>query len=347
MVLLSNVPDDTFLDDFELHPGPTDPSVLYLQAEHRSTNVWKAGGGDSQRTRVRCKFPALHSRLVPILRKLRFDGIASLAGITIDWSLITALVERWSPETHTFHLPTGECTITLQEVTVLLGLRIDGNAITGSTHAEGGWKDHIKNMFGKAPDSKSQALVGSRIKLSWLDLAVPEVLADDAEERELVRYTQAYLLQLLGGVLFTDHQGSQVHCIFIPLLQDLDRCATLSWGSGVLAFLYRELCKSCKIDVEEMAGCVLLVQLWAWTRLPTLAPIPSPPPMDIWGDLAGPYALRWCGPKSYVDVSSHVVCVHRLSLDVLVPLQFIWMPYTDVLDTLDEHCRKGYPSSCC
>ncbi|KAL8123664.1 hypothetical protein AgCh_011589 [Apium graveolens] len=161
-------------------------------------------------------------------------------------------------------------------------------------------------MFGKAPDSKSRALVGSRLKLSWLDSAVPEVLADDAEECELVRYTQAYLLQLLGGVLFADHQGSQ----------------------------------SCKIDVEEMAGCVLLVQLWAWTRLPTLAPIPSPPPMDIWGDLAGPYALRWCGPKSYADVSSHVVCVHQLSLDVLVPPQFIWMPYTDVLDTLDEHCRE-------
>ncbi|XP_074364215.1 serine/threonine-protein phosphatase 7 long form homolog [Apium graveolens] len=193
---------------------------------------------------------------------------------------------------------------------MILGLRIDGNVITGSTHAEGvegGWRDLIRNMFGTSPDPvKSRSMVGARLKLSWLDSVVPKVLADDADERELVRYTQAYLQQSLGGVLFTDHQGSQVHCMFIPLLQNLDHCATLSWGSGVLAYLYRELCKSCKIGVEEMAGCVLLVQLWAWTRLPTLAPVPSKSPLDVWGDIAGPYGFRWCVPKSFADVTSHV-----------------------------------------
>lgn len=94
----SNASDDTITADFELQPGPRDPSVLYLQPEHRSSNVWNAGGGDSQRSRVRCKFPTLHSRMVPIFRKLGFDGVARLAGISIDWSLVTAMVERWRPE---------------------------------------------------------------------------------------------------------------------------------------------------------------------------------------------------------------------------------------------------------
>ncbi|CAI0448511.1 unnamed protein product, partial [Linum tenue] len=46
-----------------------------------------------------------------------------------DASLITALVERWRPETSTFHLPFGEVTITLEEVVTLSCLAIDGDAV--------------------------------------------------------------------------------------------------------------------------------------------------------------------------------------------------------------------------
>ena len=48
----------------------------------------------------------------------------------IDWPLITCLVERWQPETHTFHVPIREMTITLQDVAIILGLRIDEPAVT-------------------------------------------------------------------------------------------------------------------------------------------------------------------------------------------------------------------------
>ena len=37
-----------------------------------------------------------------------------------------------------------------------------------------------------------------------------------------------------------------------------------SFGSGVLAYLYRELCKSVDPERKNMGGCVLLLQLWAW-----------------------------------------------------------------------------------
>ncbi|KAK5812482.1 hypothetical protein PVK06_027912 [Gossypium arboreum] len=44
--------------------------------------------------------------------------------------LIAALVERWRPKSHTFHFPCGEVTITLQYVTIQLGLSINGEAVT-------------------------------------------------------------------------------------------------------------------------------------------------------------------------------------------------------------------------
>lgn len=89
--------DDMDIDNLNLCPGPRVSSVLHLQAEHRSTNIWKAGGGDSQRSRVCNKFLPLHSRMYPILRDARFDGVARLTGIHIDWSLVTALVHSTCP----------------------------------------------------------------------------------------------------------------------------------------------------------------------------------------------------------------------------------------------------------
>lgn len=58
-------------------------------------------------------------------------GLLKIPFISLDWHLITALVERWRPETHTFHMRCGELTITLQDVAVILGLPIDGDAIIG------------------------------------------------------------------------------------------------------------------------------------------------------------------------------------------------------------------------
>ena len=50
----------------------------------------------------------------------------------IDWPLITYLIERWQPKTHTFNVPVEEMTITLQDVAIILCLRIDGPAVTGT-----------------------------------------------------------------------------------------------------------------------------------------------------------------------------------------------------------------------
>ena len=72
-------------------------------------------------------------RVVNIIKALGLEGLLWVSGREIDHGLITALVERWRLETHTFHMPHGEVSITLQDMEVLLGLPVDGVAITGST----------------------------------------------------------------------------------------------------------------------------------------------------------------------------------------------------------------------
>ncbi|MBA0688531.1 hypothetical protein Goari_006308, partial [Gossypium aridum] len=43
-------------------------------------------------------------------------------GCKLDPKLISTFVERWRHETHTFYLPCRECTITLEDVQLQLGL---------------------------------------------------------------------------------------------------------------------------------------------------------------------------------------------------------------------------------
>ena len=61
-----------------------------------------------------------------------FYEVFRVCDIQLDWAIITIMVERWCQETHTVHLHVGEATITLQDVAVLLGLRVHGPAIIGT-----------------------------------------------------------------------------------------------------------------------------------------------------------------------------------------------------------------------
>lgn len=144
-----------------MHPWPKDHSVLHLQTDHRLSIVWKVEGGDSQRSRHynpnNIKFPPLHSRMAPILQDLSFDGVSRLTGIQINWSLITVFIERWRPETHTFHLPIRECMISLHDVSCLFCLRVDGAAVTSFTTVEGGWGKIVEHVLGVFPSKEEES----------------------------------------------------------------------------------------------------------------------------------------------------------------------------------------------
>ena len=63
---------------------------------------------------------------------------------------LTALIDHWRPETHTFHLRTGEMTLTLQDIAMITGLPIDGKPLCMSTDSDG-WREQMFALIGMVP----------------------------------------------------------------------------------------------------------------------------------------------------------------------------------------------------
>ena len=68
----------------------------------------------------------------------------------MDGPLITTFVNRWRPDTHSFHLASGEMSVLMQDVGYILAIGLDGPAVTGITDTEN-WKDLVEEVTGIRP----------------------------------------------------------------------------------------------------------------------------------------------------------------------------------------------------
>ena len=133
------------------------------------------------------------------LYMIRFDfyGLYSFRHVTFDLGLIISLVERWRPKTHTVQLLIGEMTITLQDVVIILGLRIHRPPVTGTCNLD--WSSLCHELLGVIP--LPFELRRSIISTQWLSqqLSTPPIKADDVT---LERSAQAFILAFLESTLF-------------------------------------------------------------------------------------------------------------------------------------------------
>jgi len=68
--------------------------------------------------------------VIEYIRRGGFFTHSQLRWARLNWPLLTTQIDKWRPETSTFHLRHGEMTITLQDVTMLLGPKIDNSAVS-------------------------------------------------------------------------------------------------------------------------------------------------------------------------------------------------------------------------
>ncbi|KAF1891541.1 hypothetical protein Lal_00012434 [Lupinus albus] len=117
---------------------------------------------------------------------------------------IWVLTERWRPETHTFHLPCGECTITLEDVSLQLGMNVNGLPVTGPTYFD--WDEMCGEFLGKVP-IVGEDMRGCELKLNWLVENFSE-LPSDPTEIQLQQYYRAQILYIIGGKLIPDKSNT-------------------------------------------------------------------------------------------------------------------------------------------
>lgn len=204
--------------------------------------------------------------------------------INNDKYLISALVESWRPKTNTFHLPVGEMTITLQDVSCLWGLPIHGRPITGQ--ADGSWVDMIERLLGipmeeqhmkqkKRKKEDDMTMVSySRYSISLSKLRDRfRVMPKNATEREINWYTRALVLDIIGSMVFTDTSGDGVPAMYLQFMVNLSEQTEYNWGAAALSMLYRQLSIASEKERAEISRPLLLQQLWSWSRLPLGRPV--------------------------------------------------------------------------
>ncbi|RWR73460.1 serine/threonine-protein phosphatase 7 long form [Cinnamomum micranthum f. kanehirae] len=120
----------------ELNPGPLDRSILQEQDCHISEVIWsgrEVGPLVCKPATILSDKWSLNATQEANVQETGLLHLSKLQKITIDHALISALVERWRPETNTFHLASGEATVTLEDVAYIYGLPINGRGVTGRT----------------------------------------------------------------------------------------------------------------------------------------------------------------------------------------------------------------------
>ncbi|XP_028769955.1 serine/threonine-protein phosphatase 7 long form homolog [Neltuma alba] len=176
-----------------INPGPEDNSLLYLQTQHISQQVWNENVSRILHTRR-----VMHAnrmieppnQILEYLRLAGFYGVARVGQFDYDRSLVSALIERWRPETHTFHTTRGECTITLEDVAIQLGLPCVGMPVIGKTDFN--WQDVCEWLLGVRPPA--DRILGQRLLMNWLEEHFNH-LPDDADDVQVQQFTRAYILR--------------------------------------------------------------------------------------------------------------------------------------------------------
>ena len=172
----------------------------------------------------------------------RFTSIY-IFGSRCAYNLSTSfLFCRWRPETHNFHLPCGEMTVTLQDTQKFLGVRISGRPVIGH-YTVAGWRGRVEVFLGRELPPVTSGARSSGVLISWLRQNFGQC-PDHADEQTVTYYCRAWIMHLFDCVMFPTRRETPRHgCTCPVLLTGTRRGATAGvpqcWGTCTGSFARR------------------------------------------------------------------------------------------------------------
>ncbi|XP_028225895.1 protein MAIN-LIKE 1-like [Glycine soja] len=221
--------------------GPRDPSVLTSFADHVAHAVWS---GQER--------PDL--KLVSHRRKVTLIGrpVPEIKGLT-----------------STFHLPVGELTITLDDVSLLLHL-----PITGALHSFHALSTEetifllteLLEVSAEEVRAETALTHGAYIRLGW----VRDIYEMRCQARRWIVAARAYLLHLVGCTLFANKSATYVHVVHLYAFRDLGQSGGYAWGVAALVHMYDQLDEASRTTTRQIAGYLTLLQCWIYEHFPSV-----------------------------------------------------------------------------
>ncbi|KAJ1406612.1 Aminotransferase-like, plant mobile domain [Sesbania bispinosa] len=189
-------------------------------------------------------------------------GLASLVEVThsfVDRSLLSAFTKRWHWKTSSFHLPVGEMTITLDDVSSLLHIPVTSRFFFFPPMGKNDANQLLVPVLGVSYSDASAETDGTRgpyVRLSWLR----NVYENHLQQGHLEYVAWAYLLHLVGCTIFVDKSVTAVRVVYLEFFRVLASVGQIAWGAGALAYLYEQLNETSLHQTRQLTGYTTLLQ---------------------------------------------------------------------------------------
>ncbi|XP_057458460.1 protein MAINTENANCE OF MERISTEMS-like [Lotus japonicus] len=199
-----------------------------------------------------------------------FGSLLSVPNQTLNKVFLTEVMEAWDSERRVFAVGTGEISMSLLDVALILGVPVVGDPVV-LTEEEA--FSEMEEVYGAARGKRKVAMGSLEARLD----SIGDVVSDD--------FVRTFLLYTIGT--FLSSNDAKVDSRYLNFLCDLEGVSGFAWGGAVVEDLCQWLDKRKQNNVQYVGGCLVFLQAWCYEHFDIARPLLQ----DL--DLTFPRVCRW------------------------------------------------------